>query len=198
MNLVPRSAVLLPILSATALVASIPPVQAQARPAAARSAGITLFGAITRVSPAYSSDTNYGALIGADFTRYFHLLSPSLEVRYTDSSGPTVGESTIAGGLKVERRFGRFIPYADFLVGYGSITFEHPVIYPTGPYSSDNSFITSAGGGLDFKLSRSIALKFDAQSQSWKLGSDQSRRSPSAVSLGLSIDLPFLALPGRR
>ncbi len=171
---------------------------AQSRPAATKAAGIAIFGGVSRISPGYSSDTNYGATIGADFTRYTRLIDPSLEVRYTDSSGPTVGETTLQGGLKLEKGFGRFRPYGDLLVGYGSITFQHPVIYPTGPYSSDNSFIYAGGGGLDYRLTSTVALKGDVEAQSWKVGTEASRFSPLAVTLGVSINLPFSKLRGRR
>ena len=171
---------------------------AQARPTATRAAGISIFGGVTRVKPAYSPDTNYGGVIGADYTRYFRFFAPSIEVRYSDTSGPTVGESTITGGLKLETRLRRFSPYGELAVGYGSITFAHPIIYPTGPYSSDNSFIVAAGGGVDFSLSRTLALKVDVQTQSWKLGAQDQRRSPSAVTLGVVVHLPFQGLRGRR
>ena len=137
-------------------------------------------------------------MIGADFTRYYRHFAPSIEVRYTDTSGPTVGESTFTGGLRLETRYRRLVPYVTLGAGYGSITFANPVIYPTGPYSSDNSFIFTGGGGLDLRLTSALALRLDAQRQSWKLGTDSSRQSPSAISLGVSVRLPFDTLGRRR
>lgn len=170
----------------------------QARETATKRAGISIFGGVSRVAAGYSSDTNYGAMVGADFTRYYRRFAPSLEVRYTDSSGSTVGESTFQGGFKVQKEFGRYQPYGDVEVGYGSITFAHPVIYASGPYASDNSFVYAGGGGLDYRLSGTVALKVDLQAQSWKLGTEANRFTPVAVTVGVSINLPFQGLRGRR
>ncbi len=170
----------------------------QALPTAKKSAAVIIFGGISRVSPEYGPNTNYGAMFGADFTRYTRWADPSVEIRYTDSSGSTVGESTLEGGFKIEKEFGRLRPYGDFLFGYGSIVFQHPVIYPTGPYSSDNSFVYGGGGGVDYKIKPNFALKLDVQTQSWKLGTEAASFSPVAVSVGISVNVPFLGLPGRR
>ncbi len=170
----------------------------QAEPTAVRKAGISIFGGVSVVKPRYSGDTNYGAVLGADFTRYYRRFAPSLEVRYTDTSGGTVGESTLQGGLKVEKDFGRYRPYGEVAVGYGSITFQHPVIYSSGPYSSDNSFVYAGGGGLDYRITSTVALKGDLQVQSWKLGTEISGFKPVAATVGVSIMLPFQGLSGRR
>ena len=171
---------------------------AQSNPTAVRRAGISIFGGISRVSPGYSADTNYGAMVGADFTRYYRLFAPSLELRYTDSSGSSVGESTLQVGLKLEKDFGRYRPYGGLGIGYGSIVFQHPAIFPTGPYSSDNSFVYVGGGGLDYRLSSTVALKLDLQAQSWRLGTEGSRFTPVATTVGVSIMLPFQGLSRRR
>ena len=171
---------------------------AQSDPTAIRRAGISIFGGVSRLSPGYSSDTNYGAMLGVDFTRYFRRFAPSLEVRYTDASGSTVGESTLQGGFKLQKDFGRYRPYGNVAVGYGSIIFQHPAIFSTGPYSSDNSFIYAGGGGLDYRLTSTVALKLDVQAQSWKLGTEADRFTPLATTIGVSISLPFQGLSRRR
>ena len=170
----------------------------QAEPTAVRKAGISIFGGVTAVKPRYGSGLNYGAMLGADFTRYYRRFAPSLEVRYTDSSGGTVGESTLQVGLKLETGYGRFRPYATLAVGYGSIVFQHPVIYPTGPYSSDNSFVYAGGGGVDYRITSTVALKADLQMQSWNLGTETAGFKPVAATVGAIIMLPFQGLSGRR
>lgn len=172
--------------------------RAQAEPTAVRKAGISIFGGVSVLKPRYDGGTNYGAMVGADFTRYYRRCAPSLEVRYTDSSGSNVGESTLQGGLKLQTGLGRYRPYVTAGVGYGSITFQHPVIYADGPYSSDNSFVYAGGGGLDYAVSSTIALKLDVQAQSWKLGTEANRFTPVAATVGVSIMLPFQGLSGRR
>lgn len=176
--------------SAVLAVASLS-ASAQASFTASRTLGISVFAGGMHLNTDYG-DTNYGVVFGADLTRRFRLFNAGLEARATISSqGDAVKETTFGGGLRLGKDFRRFHPYADVLVGEGTITFTHPVVYPTGPYASDNSAIFSFGGGLDYDLTHSFALKADYNSQSWHLGEEQNRLTPAAFTVGIVYQIPF-------
>jgi opacity protein-like surface antigen len=170
---------------------------AQAVSTASKTIGLSVFGGASQVATDYNH-TNYGFTFGGDVTRPIRFFSPSLEVRYTHSSGDPVGEDSFLAGLKAEKRIYGFHPYLDFLIGQGVIHFAHPVVYPTGPYASDNSLVYNFGGGVDYDLTRSFALKAEYQVQSWKLGQSNSRLSPAIATFGVVYRIPFKAFTPHR
>ncbi len=188
------------------MIARAPAVHAQfAAPTASKKLGLSAFGGVAVVSPSYQTSTeaggsnlNTGLTVGGDLTRGLRWFQPSIELRYDWSAGGTTIEKTVSGGLKIEKAFGRLHPYGDLLLGYGIIDFEHPAIFPTGPYTHDNSFVYQGGGGLDLDLSPHFALKLDAQAQSWRLGSEANRLTPVLGTVGVVYRIPFRALEGRR
>jgi hypothetical protein len=169
---------------------------AQATSTASKTTRLSVFGGVSRVSTDYNSQ-EYGFTVGGDVTHHFHLLDGSLEARYTRATGDPVSESSFAGGIKAEKAYRSFHPYVDLLIGQGNITFIRPIIYPTGPYAGDNSIIYVAGAGLDYDITPRFALKLDGQIQSWKVGSEAARLTPSAITLGVVYRIPFKALRGR-
>jgi len=171
----------------------------QAEATATKALGLSAFGAVSRGSTDYSNG-GYGYLFGGDATRHFHWFDPSVEVRYAYGQGSAVTEKTLSGGIKVEKRLGpggRIHPYADVMIGYGVIDFKRPAIYPTGPYKSDNSTVYSMGGGADVDLTSHFAVKGDFEYNSWKLGTEYSRLTPMAVSVGVLYRFQFRALGSR-
>ena len=171
---------------------------AQAVPTASKTIGLAAFGAVARVSPDYGASQNYGFMLGGDVSRHLRLFDPSIEVRYTHAGGSVVGESSITGGLKAEKVYRNFHPYADFMIGQGRISFTHPAPFATGPFVHDTSLIFVLGGGVDYDLSSRFALKGDFQYQSWKLSTAKNRLTPSILSLGVVYRIPFKDLRGRR
>ena len=165
---------------------------------AAKRVGVEGFAGFSRLAPDYGPYTDYGLLAGVDASHALRHFTPSVEFRYTRGTGSGVGESTFEGGLKAEKRFGRFNPYGDVLLGYGTITFDQPILFSTGPYAKDNSVIYVLGGGLDYDVGRNFSAKVDEQIQSWRLGNEVNRLAPIAFSVGLSYRIPFKALAGRR
>ncbi|ADW70357.1 outer membrane protein [Granulicella tundricola] len=176
--------------AATAFLASASLLQAQSFATAARTVSISAFAGASRVNTDYGS-TNAGYLFGADFTRHYHLVDPSLEVRATIAPGSSIGEKTFSGGLRLQKRFHRFQPYADLLAGAGSITFNHPTVVNGIPYASDNSFIYVFGGGMDYYVTRNFAVKADYNQQLWRLGQNLNRLTPSALTIGIVYRIPF-------
>jgi hypothetical protein len=167
----------------------------QTTPTASRVVGLSVFGAGSRDWTDYGS-AGSGYIVGADVTRPFHHLEPSIEARYGWGSGNAVTEKTFEGGLKLAKALGpggRFHPYGEVQVGYGAIDFK----FLKGSYTHDNSIIYGVGGGADFDLPAHFALKGDWQYEFWNLGSGSSALTPSAVSGGVVYHIPFRAY-GRR
>ena len=82
-----------------------------------------------------------------------------------------------------------FIPYIDFLVSSGTIQFDQPFIDARGKlYTSDNSIVYSAGGGVDYDITRHFAARFDYQFEHWNLGTTQTL-TPEALSIGVVYHL---------
>jgi len=158
---------------------------AQASPAASKTGEISVYGAYSRVWPDYGPQKDNGAIFGAEYTRFTNFfLAPSLELRGKVVSGPTVNERTWGGGIRGEHRFRNFYPYIDFLVSSGTIQFNHPFIDARGNlYQSDNSIVYSAGGGVDYDITRHFAARFDYQFEHWNLGTTQTL-TPQALSIG--------------
>jgi len=147
----------------------------------------SVFVAGTRINPDYGLHSNNGFTVGADYTRRYRFLNPSIEGRISHAGGENVGITSYMGGLRGEREYGRFHPYVDLLLGYGKITFTHP----SGQYLEDNSTVFGAGGGLDYDILGNFAVKGDFQFESWKLGSGNHRQTPTLFSIGIVYRLPF-------
>jgi hypothetical protein len=168
---------------------------AQARGTATRTADLSVFGEYQRLTPDYGPGTNPGIVLGGDFTYFLRFpVVPSLEARLAYSTGGVVAnEHTFLVGARADlNRFTakRYHPYAVLLLGPGTITFVHP----TPNYPSDNSIVVSYGGGLDYEITRSVAVKGEFTTQSWNLGTGSSPLTPSALAIGVRYRLPF----GRR
>jgi hypothetical protein len=160
-------------------------LEAQATPAASRQGEISVYGAYSRVWPDYGVEKDNGAIFGAEYTRFMNsLLNPSLELRGKVVSGPNVNQRTWGGGIRGVHRFRNFYPYIDFLVSAGTIQFDRPFIDARGKlYTSDNSIVYSAGGGVDYDITRHFAARVDYQFEHWNLGTNQSL-TPEALSIG--------------
>jgi len=169
---------------AVLMLIAVPSAFSQATYTADRTNGFSVFGGVSELNTDYGVNDN-GYVFGGDFShaiRYRAIL-PSLEVRYTGSTGNAITEKSFMGGLKVETKFHRFHPYADVLVGYGVINVV-PVNF------SDNSIAYGAGVGVDFNVTKQFALKVDAQEEFWKLGQATAALTPQMVTVGILYRLP--------
>ena len=165
---------------------------AQANPVASKKADISVFGTYSRVTTDYGPETNNGYTFGANYTRYMHwFVNPSLEFRAKIANGPTVDEKTFGGGIRAERQFKNFHPYADFLISAGTIDFQHPNIDVRGNlYKSDDSIVYSTGIGLDYDVTSRWAARADYQFEHWSLGTNQTL-TPRVLSFGVVYRIPF-------
>lgn len=161
------------------------PVACQAVRTASKSADISVFAGFQDADPAYGPDHAAGGSFGADFTRYFHIpVQPSLEFRANFISNTFVSEHTYLVGLRAAVPFRGLRPYADFLVGPGTIHFPLNV-----GYLGDNSTVYSYGGGVDVPVYRNFALKLDVQGQHWNTG--EFIYTPTLGTIGINYTIPF-------
>ena len=156
----------------------------QATYTADRTNGFSVFGGATKLNTDYGVTDN-GYTFGGDFSHSirFRAILPSLEVRYTGSTGPAITEKSFMGGLKLETKIHRFHPYGNLLIGYGIIDYVHDK-------ANDDSVIYGGGAGLDFDVTRSFSLKVDALEQFWKLGQATSALTPQMVTIGILYRMP--------
>ncbi len=158
------------IVAVSAGVAFCLQAQGQAIPTASRRLQIAGFGGITGTYTGLNSGRTLGVTAGADFGfRPFFSLYPSVEVRgsYVIDKGQVDSQKAILGGLKVEKPYGRFHPYADFLFGRGQINYGQGIATPdrNAYYVQSFSNVVSPGIGIDFQLNESLSLKADGQFQ---------------------------------
>ncbi len=172
-------------LCAAPFLLSSPSSSAQATRTASKSSDISVFGGFEAAHPDYGPYNSYGGMFGADFTRYIHFrVEPSLEFRANFHSNIAVDEHSYLVGLRAAVPFGIFKPYADFLVGPGTIHFPYNI-----GYTGDNSVVYSYGGGVDIHLIGNFAGKIDIQAQHWNTGEDT--YSPTLGTIGVVYTLPF-------
>ncbi len=158
-------------------------------PAASKTVDFSAFGGFVHDIPDYGPYGNNGVTFGVDITRYFHFpVQPSLEARVNVATGKTVRENTYLFGIRAQGSvLRRYHPYADLLVGPGTIHFQTP---PAPGYTGDNSTVWSYGGGLDVDFLTNFQAKIDFQYQSWNLGTNYTL-SPSLTVIGIGYRIPF-------
>jgi hypothetical protein len=171
---------------------------AQAISTASRSLDIAGFGGYSGAYTDYGNTRDQGAAFGVDVTRFFHLpVYPSLEVRANMLHGTVIDEDSYLGGLRAEYPLAhRLHPYADILVGFGTLHFKFT---PSPGYTGDRSVVLSYGGGVDIDIIRNLQLKIDAQYQNWKLGPNGTNvtqtgnfnLTPTVGIIGVEYHIPF-------
>jgi len=159
---------------------------AQALDAGERGTEIAPFAQYTVVAPDWGEDHDFGYTVGVDYTRFIRsILQPSLELRMSSVTGPTVGEKTYSGGLKLQTTIHGIRPYMTLLAGKGFITFDNPI----NNYISDSSFIVSAGCGVLFSAGHNVDLRLDFTHQNWNL--DPQTLTPVTLGVGIAYRIPF-------
>jgi len=144
--------------------------RAQATPTASQLFEISAFGGLTGNFTGLQGGKNLSITAGGDirFRRYFGV-NPAIEVRgtYPMDKGTISSQKNVLAGLKVEKQYGRFHPYGDFLFGRGAIDYAHayPAAEGTLTYLRTTSNVLSPGVGVDIDLSQHLAFKADMQLQ---------------------------------
>jgi len=172
----------------------------QAAPTSQRKAEISAFAMYSRLTPDYGPTNNNGMTLGANYTRFTRWwVKPSVEFRYKIANGVTADEKTVGGGIRGVKQIGRFSPYVDFMVSYGTLNLHlpNPPVLPDGsPYTSDTSIVYSYGGGMDYRLFGNFSARGDFQYEKWYLDKyaipyKPLSLSPYSVNVGVVYTLPF-------
>lgn len=147
------------------------PCRAQSTPTASRSYEPSVFAGISGSYTGLSGGRNLGINAGADlgFRPFFGFL-PSIEVRgtYPADSGTIVGQESVLGGLRVQKRYRNVRPYVDFLIGRGQMTYQsggYIVLSQDFKYLQSTSTILSPGLGFETDITPHFALLLDGQLQ---------------------------------
>ena len=157
-------------LALAALSVSARGAHAQATPTASRELRFAAFGAATGTWTGLNGGRNLGITAGVDLDLpTFARLRPAVEVRgtYPADGGHVDAQRNILGGLRVGYPVrDRLTPYAFALFGRGRIDYTAPGYQKPGTpvfYTITSSNVISGGGGLDFALTPSFAVKADLQ-----------------------------------
>lgn len=180
-------------LVATLLLLLLPArMSAQATAARSREATLSAFGMFTHLTTDYGQPVK-AITVGGDYTRFFQVLSPAIEFRYKDSSMGTVSEKTYGGGIRVERSFSYFRPYADFLISKGTINFAQKYYYGANGTGTNGSVVYSYGGGVDYDFADQWAVRIDYQQENWNVNKTPPvvTLTPRALSFGILYHFRF-------
>lgn len=144
------------------------------------------FAGLTGTYTGLYGGRNLGITAGLDlgFRPIFGLL-PSIEVRgtYPVANGSIVGEEHAEGGLRVQKRYRSFRPYADFLFGRGELNYQKgglAVPLQAYRYVQTTSNVISPGIGVEADVSPHFAVRFDGQFQIWQVPFDPSGQTANA------------------
>ena len=169
-------------------------LHSQANPTASKQATISVFGAYSLVSTDRESNKISGVTFGTDLSIFAPAgFVTSLEARIQIAPGSLgyVGENTYGGGIRIDRPIKRFVPYIDFLVSSGHLTFTNP----TTMYKHDNSVVYAGGGGLEYNLNSRWAARVDYLFEHWDIGTTSNLQSgafsPQIGTVGIVYRIPF-------
>ncbi len=150
-----------------------PITRAQATATATQQLALSAFGGGSGTYTGLYGGRNLGLTAGADLAfMTYHRFRPVLEIRgtYPIHNGQIDAQKDFLGGLKVERDFGRFHAYVNFLVGRGQINYQRNGLQVgTILFLSSTSTVLSPGVGLDLDLNSRWAIKGDFQYQHWNV-----------------------------
>lgn len=166
-----------------------PLLPAQSVATASRTVAPSAFGGLTGTYTGLNGGRNLGITAGLDVAlRSFYGFSPAIEIRgtYPVDNGQVVGEKSAEGGLRLQKRIGRFRPYADFLFGRGEMNYQNGgLIVPLQAfrYIQTTTNVLSPGVGVEADVTPHFALLLDAQFQHWGVPYDPSGNGSGSGSI---------------
>jgi hypothetical protein len=182
------------LLTLSLLTISAGKLHSQATPTASKGTTLSVFGAYSRISTDRESSSISGITFGTDLSIYVPVgFVASLESRFQIAPGSLAydGQNTYGGGIRIDRPIKRFVPYIDFLVSSGHLSFTNP----TTMYKRDNSVVYSGGGGLEYNLSSRWAARADYLFEHWDIGTTSNGLSgafsPQIITFGIAYRIPF-------
>ncbi len=163
-----------------------PPAMAQSMPTASRGVVPSAFLGITGTYTGLYGGRNLGITAGVDigFKPFFGFM-PSVEVRgtYPVDNGSIVGEEHLEGGIRMQKRYGRFRPYGDFLYGRGALNYQNgglAVPMQAFRYVQTTGNVISPGVGVEVDVTQQLALLLDGQLQIWPVPFDRSGKTANS------------------
>jgi hypothetical protein len=142
--------------------------QAQKLPTAEKRLDIQAGGSFVYGHSDYGTTLKgYGIYGNIDFKPHFGLV-----LDFHQAPGVNkINERTYEIGGRYVRHYGRINPYGKIMYGRGVFNFPPPSFEPGGPSSGSLAYNLGAiGGGVDYRLRRSINLRGDYEYQIWKSG----------------------------
>lgn len=135
-----------------------------------RPVGISFFAGGAASFTGIQGVKNYGITGGVDLRlKQYAGFRPAIEIRgfYPVDSNALVNHRDVLAGIRVERGFGKFLPYVDGLFGRSSLHYNPYLPSPDGSYAytRSSSNVYSPGGGVEYSLTPHYALKGDVQYQ---------------------------------
>lgn len=162
------------------------PASGQSVSTASRPIVPSAFAGITGDYTGLYGGRNLGITAGLNlgFHPIFGLL-PAIQVRgtYPIDNGSIVGQEHVEGGLRVEKRYRGFRPYADFLFGRGEMNYQNgglAVPLQAYRYVQTTSNIISPGVGFEADVTPHVAVMVDGQFQIWQVPFDPSGQTANA------------------
>lgn len=160
------------------------PLYGQAEPTAIRSGDLQVGGMFNLGNSDYSVNRfrGYGAYSTFDFRYHFGLTAEFHQLNDPNSS-EGMYERTYLIGPRYVLHYRRFRPYAEVMYGRGVFNFP-PIITPKGKLGANLAYnLAAVGGGVDYRLRRSINLRADYEYQSW-IGFRPHGLTPSILEVG--------------
>ena len=105
------------------------------------------------------------------FRPFFRLL-PAIELRgtYPVDDGAIVGQESVLGGLRVQKRLDRIRPYANILFGRGQMNYQNGgfvVIAQDFKYIQSTTSIISQGVSVELDATEHFGVVLDGQYEHW-------------------------------
>jgi opacity protein-like surface antigen len=152
---------------------------AQAAPTAERVGDLQIGAGFSNANTDYLPYRVNGFTAYFDFdTRYYHLGLEG-EFRFLNDSPSNIYEKTYEIGPRYSRTYGKFVPYGKVLYGRGVFNFADRGV--TTANLAYNMF--AFGGGVDYKLIKSVNLRGDYEYQKW-LSFPPHGLTPSVFTIG--------------
>jgi len=145
------------------------PLFGQAVPAAKRAGDLQVGGSFNLASPDYGSEKLFGFGVYTTFDWSQHLgVELSFRQLLDPDASRKIYERTYEVGPRYVLHYGRWQPYAKFLVGRSIFQFPSDPRHPNdGPVANLAYTMWGGGFGVDYLLRPSINLRADYEFQRW-------------------------------
>ncbi len=157
----------------------------QAEPTATRAANLQLGATFDLSNSDYAPNRiqGFGLYSGFDFRYHLGLVTEFHQIN-DSSTSLNIYERTYEIGPRYVLHFGRFEPYAAVFYGRGVFNFPSVGGGPNGRLGANLAYnLEAAGGGVDYRLRRSINLRVDYEFQNW-MGFPPHGLTPTVLDFG--------------